>query len=139
MKETMFVSFSGGRTSAYMSKWLIDNKSDEYDFIFVFANTGLEVEGTLEFAHKCDKEWGMNLVWLEADVDPEVGAPIKFKQVTFESASRNGEPFYDVCKKHGVPNSDRSFCTNYTKTYVINSYKKCIELLRKRQEKYLLI
>ena len=37
-KETMFVSFSGGRTSGYMCRWLLDNKADEYDFIFVFAN-----------------------------------------------------------------------------------------------------
>ena len=64
MKETLFVSFSGGRTSAYMCWWLLKNKSDEYDFIFVFANTGQEHEKTLEFVNECDKRFGLNLVWL---------------------------------------------------------------------------
>ena len=54
-KDVMFVSFSGGRTSGYMCQWLLENKSDQYDFIFVFANTGLEHEKTLEFVDKCDK------------------------------------------------------------------------------------
>ena len=67
-KKTMFVSFSGGRTSGYMCHYLIQNKSDEYDFIFVFANTGLEHEKTLEFVDKCDKHFGLNLVWVEAVV-----------------------------------------------------------------------
>ena len=54
MKETLFVSFSGGRTSAYMCWWLLNNKADVYDFIFIFANTGLEHENTLKFVNQCD-------------------------------------------------------------------------------------
>lgn len=133
MKETIFVSFSGGRTSAYMSKWLVDNKSGEYDFIFVFANTGLEDEETLKFVDRCDHEWNLGINWIEADVSPEKGAPIKFKKVTCETASRNGEPFYQLCKKHGVPNSGRPFCTQYLKTYVINAFKKSLGYERKHK------
>tara|TARA_R110000787_G_scaffold257683_1_gene362882 strand:+ start:8283 stop:9158 length:876 start_codon:yes stop_codon:yes gene_type:complete len=130
-KETLFNSFSGGRTSGYMSKWLLDNKSDEYNIINVFANTGLEAEGTLEFADKCDKEWGLNLVWLEAKVNPIKNSKIQFNIVDFKSASRNGEPYYEVCKKHGVPNSGRPFCTQYLKTYVINAYKVSLSFKRR--------
>jgi len=125
-KETMFVSFSGGRTSGYMCWWLLNNKADEYDFIFTFANTGAEHEKTLEFVNECDVRWGLDLVWLEANVNPESGAPIEFKVVDFETASRNSEPFEAVIKKHGIPNSQRPFCTQYLKTSVINAYKKSL-------------
>lgn len=42
MRQKFNISFSGGRTSGYMTKLLLDNWSDRYDFIVTFANTGLE-------------------------------------------------------------------------------------------------
>lgn len=110
-KEMMFVSFSGGRTSAYMSHWLLENKSDEYDFKFVFANTGCEHPATYDFIHKCDEYFGLDLVWLEAVITPEKGIGPKHKIVTYETASRNGEPFVAAIAKHGIPNHDSPQCT----------------------------
>lgn len=130
-KITLFVSFSGGRTSAYMSKYLIDNCGHKYNFIFVFANTGLEDEATLKFVDDCDKNWGLNLIWLEANVNQIKNTPIEFNIVDFDSADRVGRIFYDLCKKHGVPNSSRPFCTQYLKTSVINAYKASLGLKRK--------
>jgi len=101
-KKVMQISFSGGRTSGFMTKWLIDNKSDEYDFIVTFANTGLEDERTLDFVNNCDKYFGFNTVWLEADVKHGERKGTQFKVVTYESASRNGEPFEEVIKKYGI-------------------------------------
>lgn len=49
MKEKYQISFSGGRTSAYMTKMLLDNFNDKYDFIVTFANTGMEHNKTLDF------------------------------------------------------------------------------------------
>lgn len=62
MKEKYQISFSGGRTSAYMTKMLIDNLGDVYDFIVTFANTGLEDEKTLQFVKNCDDYFGFNTV-----------------------------------------------------------------------------
>ena len=126
MKETMFVSFSGGRTSGYMCHWLLENKTDEYDFIFVFANTGLEHEKTLIFVDRCDKEWGLNVVWVEAVVNPVHGKGVTHKIVDFESAARLGEPMEDVIKKYGIPNQDYPHCTRETKLSPMFDYKRSL-------------
>lgn len=91
--QKLVVSFSGGRTSAFMCKWLIDNMSHEYELHFVFSNTGLEHEKTLEFVDRCDKEWNLNLVWIESVTHLKKGVGQTFIIVNYESASRNGEPF----------------------------------------------
>ena len=80
-KEVLFVSFSGGRTSGYMCWWVIQNWADKYDFIFTFANTGLEDEKTLEFVKECDERFGLSLVWLEAVVDPVIGNGIRHQHI----------------------------------------------------------
>lgn len=61
------VSFSGGRTSAYMASLLL-KQHDRKNLMFVFANTGKENPETLDFINECDKRWGLNVVWLEAKV-----------------------------------------------------------------------
>lgn len=121
------ISFSGGRTSAFMTKWLLDNKRDEYDEIIVtFANTGQEREETLEFVDRCDKEWGFNVIWLEADVIQERNKGTQFKIVTFETASRNGEPFEEVIKKYGIPNAAYPHCTRELKLNPMSAHLKAI-------------
>lgn len=122
-KETLFVSFSGGRTSGYMCHWLLENKSDEYDLIFVFANTGLEHEKTLDFVDQCDRNMGLNLVWVEAVVhDGRVGCTHRI--VNYDTASRGGEPFEEVIKKYGIPNTDYPHCTRELKMNPMFSYKR---------------
>lgn len=65
----LIISFSGGRTSAFMSLFLkkyYENSNRELHFIF--ANTGKEREETLEFVNKCSKEFDLNVIWLEYDL-----------------------------------------------------------------------
>lgn len=126
MKEKYQISFSGGRTSAYMTKMLLDHFGDKYDFIVTFANTGMEHEKTLEFINNCDKYFGFNTVWLEAVVDPNKGKGTTHKVVDFKTASRNGEPFRDVIKKYGIPNPSFLHCTRELKLQVMHSYLKSI-------------
>lgn len=118
----LVVSFSGGLTSAYLSKRLQD--SGKYDLHFIFANTGLEHPATLEFVRRCDREFGLNLVWLEAVVNPTHGIGITHKVVSFETASRFGEPFEAFIAKSGIPNANKPQCSDRLKELVIESYKR---------------
>jgi hypothetical protein len=125
------ISFSGGRTSAYMTKLLLDNWGHLYDFIVTFANTGLEHEKTLEFVHNCDKHFGFGTVWLEADV-LDRGLSTGHKVVSFGAASRCGEPFEAVIKKYGIPNRAYPHCTRELKLNPMNSYLRSLGLDPKR-------
>lgn len=123
-KKKLLVSFSGGETSGYMAQWLKKNKNEEYDMVFVFANTGEENEETLRFVDYCDKKFNLDCVWVEALVDPEGGKGTRHKIVDYETASRNGEPFEAIIKKYGIPNQKFPHCNRETKLRPIHSYIK---------------
>lgn len=122
----LLISFSGGETSAYMTQELFKQFTGWKDMIVVFANTGEENEQTLEFVNKCDKYFGWNVVWVEAIVNPIHRKGITSKVVTFETASRNGEPFKEVIKKYGIPNISNPNCSRDLKKGAIRHYAKSI-------------
>jgi hypothetical protein len=122
MKKQLVISFSGGRSSAYMLWWCWNNLRDKYDIIVVFANTGKEAPETLEFVNECSVNWKIPVVWVEAIPYTESGWGIISKVVTFETASRNGEPFEAMISKIGIPSSSAPFCSYNLKKYAINHY-----------------
>lgn len=123
----LFISFSGGRTSAYMTKWLLDNKSNDYDeIVILFANTGLEHEKTLDFINQCDVNFGFKTVWLEVVVNPEFGKGSRHLITNYKNAKRKGEPFEAVIKKYGIPNAPAPFCTRELKLAPMRSYIKSL-------------
>jgi len=108
------LSFSGGRTSAYM---LANYETD----LAIFCNTGKEAEGTLDFVRKCGEYFEKEIIWLE--YNPH--SINKFDIVTFETASRNGEPFEKLIKKNKfLPNQQMRFCTVEMKAKTIKRYLK---------------
>lgn len=127
MKKQLLISFSGGRTSAYMTKILLESlNKDIYETKVVFANTGKEREETLEFIHECDMRWGFNTIWVECITNPCHGRGVSARVVTFETAARNGEPFEESIRKHGLSNINQPLCTRELKTYTINAYLRQI-------------
>jgi hypothetical protein len=122
MKENIIVAFSGGRTSAYMSKWLIDNMSHIYNLHFVYANTGLEHEKTLEFVDKCDKYFGLNLTWVEAVIDPRPMKGTDYTIVNYETACRDNRLFKDMCAVYGLMNKVFIHCTRELKIQPIDKF-----------------
>lgn len=132
-KENLLISFSGGRTSAYMMYVMMKelDYADKYNVKIVFANTGKEHESTLEFVEKCAKEWDLEIIWVEAKHLDENGEPftkkgwgVRHKVVDFETASRKGEPFDEMMSVIGIPCSYAPFCSDQLKRKVIESYLK---------------
>lgn len=125
-KPRFFVSFSGGRTSARMS-WLIKQHLSNYlDLLFVFANTGREHPDTLRFVHDVDCFLDLDLVWVEAVVHRGRKKSCTSRVVTFETASRNGEPFNAVAAKYGIPNQTFRHCTRELKTNPMHHYVRSV-------------
>ena len=113
------ISFSGGRTSAYMLwRVLQANGGLPQEAMVVFANTGKEDEATLEFVRDCQKNWKVEIHWLEyRDADPV------FERVCFESASRDGQPFEAIIRKRKMlPNTRARFCTAELKIRTVRRY-----------------
>ena len=123
-KKKLCVSFSGGETSAYMAQWLKRFKQDEYEMVFIFANTGQENEETLKFVQECDDYFELGVVWVEAVFDMRHGKGTRHRVVDYKTASRDGEPYYNGIKKHGMPNTQNPWCTRDLKLYAIQSYLK---------------
>lgn len=117
----IFVSFSFGKSSARMIQ-LIQEHFPLAQKIYVSANTGFEDEPSLVFGDKCDKYFRLNLAWVEAVVHEGIEKSCTHRLVTFETASRKGEPFEAVCKKYGLPNLSYLHCTRELKTNPMYSY-----------------
>lgn len=126
--KPLLVSFSGGRTSAFMARYLQLRWAGKRDLYYVFANTGKEREETLRFVNECDRAWNLGVVWIEAFVTHEAGIGNSFKIVDFNTASRNGEPFEEMIKKHGIPNRPFPHCTKELKTVPIHKYMKSLNI-----------
>ena len=93
------ISFSGGRTSAYLLKRIVDAYGGRLpDGVFVaFSNTGMERPETLDFVDICGREWGVSIHWLEFLWD----APHRTRIVDHATASRNGEPYAALIDRKG--------------------------------------
>jgi 3'-phosphoadenosine 5'-phosphosulfate sulfotransferase (PAPS reductase)/FAD synthetase len=117
--EPTLISFSGGRTSAYMLwRVLQSNNGLPDEAIVCFANTGKEEEATLRFIKECEVRWQVPIVWLEYQQEQP-----GYKIVTFETAGRNGEPFENLLsKKQYLPSPVMRFCTTELKIRPMAKY-----------------
>lgn len=121
------ISFSGGRTSAFMLWSLL--KSNEIffndDVRVIFCNTGKEEEATLRFVNDCEYHFGVDIDWLEYRLIE--GEP-SFEVVSYETASRNGEPFDAVIKRRepSLPNGRSRYCSSELKTRTMHRFLKSL-------------
>lgn len=139
MNKKILISFSGGKTSAYMT-WYLLRKYEaiwfpEYkmflgierigemkatvEILVVFANTSKENNETLDFVRDCDLNFGFNTIWIEAVVKEESGTGTSYKVIDYETAKRDGSVYEAVIAKYGIPNIENPHCTRELKTVPI--------------------
>jgi 3'-phosphoadenosine 5'-phosphosulfate sulfotransferase (PAPS reductase)/FAD synthetase len=105
------ISFSGGRTSAYLLWRVLQAHGGTLpsDVVVCFSNTGREMPATLDFVRDCGAQWNVAIHWLEYSRD-EKGPT--FKEVSHNSASRDGEPFEAIFTvRPMLPNPVARYCT----------------------------
>jgi len=115
-EKVLMISFSGGRSSAYMTDRLLQEEW-KGEKIICFANTGKESPETLDFVDACERHWGRKVYWLEFD-------PVtRYREVFYQTASRQGEPFAALIeRKMYLPNVVHRFCTQDLKIRVIKRF-----------------
>ena len=120
------ISFSGGRTSGFMlwNSLQAHGGTLPEDIYVTFANTGKEAPETLDFVHEIGQKWGVKIHWLELYFGEE--RPVyRTKEVTYETASRNGEPFEALIdRRKYLPNPVARFCTSELKVKVMSRFMR---------------
>jgi len=119
------ISFSGGRTSGYMLRQILDAHGGALpdNIHVVFANTGKEMPETLDFVQECGDRWGVKINWLEWCDKAKTGEA--YEVVNHNSASRDGEPFRALINKKGyLPNPVARLCTENMKVKPMQHFMK---------------
>jgi len=116
------VSFSGGRTSGFMLRQILDAHGGQPEGLHVcFQNTGLEHAGTYAFVERVAKEWDVDIVWLEYGLNDK-NRP-RYQVVTPATASRDGTPFDTmIAKKSMLSHPKMRLCTANLKMLVLEQY-----------------
>lgn len=118
------IGVSGGRTSGYMLARILDAHGGALpaDVIPIFANTGEEHPGTLEFVREMSERWSVAIRWVEfVATDPH------WREVTYCAASRRGEPFDALVDwKRYVPNGVTRICSEWLKIRASNGLAETI-------------
>ena len=135
------VNVSGGRSSGYMLKQILDAHGGELPARCeaIFANTGRERAETLEFVAAMTEQWDVPITWLQfaynADGKPKTSAAV----VSRETAALDGEPFAAMLASVSfMPSVTQRICTSELKVLTIDRYLWNRHGLTKRQTRKLI-
>lgn len=119
------VSFSGGRTSAYLVHLMEQKRINEgWDVECVFMDTGAEHPKTYKFLRDAVDAWGINLTCLQADFNQPVGVGHFYNVVDITDLKHdpvNGV-YGQMMRKYGVPTVASPWCTSRMKEETYDKY-----------------
>lgn len=113
------LALSGGRTSAFMLRKLMDQYGAAFDkeFTITFCNTGKEFDATLDFVRDIGQKFGVEIIWLEYTRVPAIAIdpfiyPHKKSQKTVIEQQQRGETTHwftlvdwNTARRNGTPNT----------------------------------
>lgn len=126
MKIINSISFSGGRTSAYMAhlfKSDIKYLTNECDYEFVFCDTGAEHPKTYDFIREVNTAFKLKLVCLQGVVFSEMGKGTDYKIVDTAAVKWDLSLMEKLSAKYGGFTNNRPYCTDKMKTRIADKYR----------------
>ncbi|RAW91465.1 MULTISPECIES: phosphoadenosine phosphosulfate reductase domain-containing protein [unclassified Photorhabdus] len=124
------VSFSGGRTSAYLVYLMEQRRKKGEDVRYIFMDTGAEHPKTYEFIRNLVRCWKIDLVCLRVVINPELGKGNGYQILTLDEIKHDLEPWRAMLKKYGTPYVGGEFCTDRMKLVPFKKY--CDEHIGKK-------
>lgn len=122
-QQNHVVSFSGGRTSAYLVYEMEKRRKEEqWKVDYVFMDTGAEHPKTYEFIRNVVKHFDINLTCLRLKVNPQLGKGNTYNVVDLDSIGNDLVPFGEMVKKYGTPSIIAPWCTGRMKIDIYNAY-----------------
>jgi hypothetical protein len=115
------VSFSGGRTSAYLCKCMIDAFGRE-NVDFIFMDTGAEHPKTYEFIRQVNLHFGLDLVCLRGDFNQLLGVGHSYSIVDVADLGCGLSVYTELVSKYGTPGIANPWCTSRMKEEVHDKY-----------------
>lgn len=123
LDENSVVMYSGGRTSAFMLRRILDSFGGNLPkgVVVAFANTGKERPETLDFVHECEVRWNVPIVWLEHRFTPDLSHG--WRRVSYATANRDGRVFSELIdSRKTLPNVTSRYCTAELKIRTVRRY-----------------
>lgn len=117
------VSFSGGRTSAYLVYLMEQKRFSGADVHYVFMDTGAEHPKTYEFIRNIVHRWGIPLVCIRMVALP-MNKGVGYRVVPVDELEPDLTPFRDMLHKYGAPDAARPHCSNKMKERPFQRYCK---------------
>ena len=124
MTRKNIVSFSGGRTSAYLVNLMEKKiKTGEIDNVhYVFMDTGAEHPKTYDFIRNCVSHFGIDLICLRALMSKEAGVGVSYKKVSLDEIGNDLQPWRDMLACYSTPYIKGPMCTDRMKTTPYRKY-----------------
>ena len=117
------VSFSGGRTSAYLVNLMEQKrKAQGLDVAYVYMDTGAEHPKTYDFIRNVVKHFGIELICLRVEINPELGKANSYRVVSLNDIGPDLQPWRDMMSKYGTPYFGGAFCTDRMKLVPFTKY-----------------